>query len=148
MDPIPPDILISLGAVQKGRTEPARGQNVGFYIILFFCRYVNSKSKHFSKKFALFREKTEKYPAHCCRKNECSSIVDIHHGKSSGALYSAAFGEAVRLYLGSGLQRPDGRQGGDGMLIDHLLLAVGHQHHHAAVKARDDPPKLEAIHEK
>ena len=34
------------------------------------------------------------------------------------------------------------------MLVDHLLFAIGHQNDHKAVKACDDPPELEAIHEK
>ena len=34
------------------------------------------------------------------------------------------------------------------MLVDHLLFAIGHQHHHEAVIARDDPAELEAVHQK
>ena len=33
------------------------------------------------------------------------------------------------------------------MLVDHLLLAVCHQYHHKAVKAGDNPPELEAVHQ-
>ena len=31
------------------------------------------------------------------------------------------------------------------MLVDHLLLAVGYQHYHKAVKTSDSSPELEAI---
>ena len=33
------------------------------------------------------------------------------------------------------------------MLIDHLLLAIGHQHHHKTVIACDDSTELKAVHE-
>ena len=33
------------------------------------------------------------------------------------------------------------------MLVDHLLFAIAHQHHHKAVEARDDPAELEAVHQ-
>ena len=34
------------------------------------------------------------------------------------------------------------------MLVDHLLLPVSHKDDHEAVKSRNDPPELEAIHQK
>ena len=33
------------------------------------------------------------------------------------------------------------------MLVDHLLLALRHQHHHKAVIPCDDSPELEAVHQ-
>lgn len=33
------------------------------------------------------------------------------------------------------------------MFVNHLLLAICHQHHHKAVKACDDPPELETVHQ-
>ena len=54
-----------------------------------------------------------------------------------------------RLFLqrvSCGSQRPDGGQGGDGVLVDHLLLAIGNQYHHKAVIACDSAPELEAVH--
>jgi len=47
---------------------------------------------------------------------------------------------------GCGLQRLHGSQCGNGMLVDHLLLAVTDQYHHKAVVAGDDSPELEAVH--
>ena len=38
-------------------------------------------------------------------------------------------------------------KGRDRMFVDHLLLAVGHQHYHKAVKAGDSTPELETIHQ-
>ena len=49
---------------------------------------------------------------------------------------------------GCSFQGLDGGQGRDGVLVDHLLLAIGYQYHHKAVKAGDDPTELEAIHQK
>ena len=34
------------------------------------------------------------------------------------------------------------------MLVDHLLLAIGDQDNHKAVKAGDHPPELKTIHQK
>ena len=34
------------------------------------------------------------------------------------------------------------------MLVNHLLLPVSHKDDHEAVKSRNDPPELEAIHQK
>ena len=47
---------------------------------------------------------------------------------------------------GCGFQRLHGGQGRDGVLVDHLLLAIGHQYHLKAVEARDEPPELETVH--
>jgi len=48
---------------------------------------------------------------------------------------------------GCGLQRLHGSQCGNGMLVDHLLLAVTDQYHHEAVKACDHSPELETVHQ-
>ena len=48
---------------------------------------------------------------------------------------------------GCGFQRPDGCEGGDGMLVDHLLLAVTDQNHHKAVVTGDHTTELKPIHQ-
>ena len=34
------------------------------------------------------------------------------------------------------------------MFVDHLLLAIGNQHHHKVIVARNDSTELEAVHRK
>ena len=48
------------------------------------------------------------------------------------------------LHQGNRMQRDDG---GDGVFVDDLLLAVGAEHHGKAVKTGHGAPQLKAIHE-
>ena len=49
--------------------------------------------------------------------------------------------------LSGGLQRLDGGQGRDGVLVNHLLSAIRYQYHHEAVKSGDNTTELEAVHQ-
>ena len=45
------------------------------------------------------------------------------------------------------LQRPLGADGGNGVLIDQILLPVGGEHHDERIKSADGAPHLEAVHQ-
>jgi hypothetical protein len=81
------------------------------------------------------------------------SVMDIRlllsciaqENKQAAKLCSAA---CLLCAKGRGFQRLNGDKGGDGVLVDHLLLAFTDQYHHKTVVAGNNAPELEAIHKK
>ena len=78
---------------------------------------------------------------------EKAENTGVVHGSSLVECWDASL---VRRQAGLLLQRDgvNGNDGGNSVLIDDLLLAVGVQHHGEAVKARHHAPQLKAVHQK